>query len=201
VEPAQVPAARAVASAHGVDVQEVPRRGIEPVTTVTLLLVEAAGRAPADRAAQRREHAGAGPLQRVPRADRDQLTLFASKLSKTVAWAIPHGPADGSGNLAFQVGVPTVTERIRADPEVAERFVEIVVAYATTGTVGAAGHHLLPPGYLHFAYSLVTALEYFVLGHEYAHILNGHLDTRPRTHRRPARHGGRGAGVLVAAGA
>jgi hypothetical protein len=39
VEPAQVPAARAVASAHGVDVQEVPRRGIEPVTTVTLLLV------------------------------------------------------------------------------------------------------------------------------------------------------------------
>jgi hypothetical protein len=117
----------------------------------------------------------------------DQLALFASKLSKAVAWAIPHGPADGTGNLTFQVGVPTVTERIRADPEVAERFAEIVVAYATTGTVGAAGHHLLPPGYLHFAYSLVTALEYFVLGHEYAHILNGHLDTTPvRTGALPA---------------
>ena len=42
LDPSQVPAARELAARHGVQVAEVPRRGIEPVTTVTLLLVGAA---------------------------------------------------------------------------------------------------------------------------------------------------------------
>jgi hypothetical protein len=39
LDPWEVPSARALAAAHGVEVQEFPRRGIEPVTTVTLLLI------------------------------------------------------------------------------------------------------------------------------------------------------------------
>ena len=42
LEPSQVPAARELAATHGVEVEEVPRRGIEPVATVTLLLMGAA---------------------------------------------------------------------------------------------------------------------------------------------------------------
>ncbi|MGK8491259.1 hypothetical protein [Nocardia asiatica] len=42
LDPWDVPSARAVAAAHGVEVRELPRRGIEPVTTVTLLLIGAA---------------------------------------------------------------------------------------------------------------------------------------------------------------
>jgi hypothetical protein len=42
LDPGQVPAARELASSHGVEVEEVPRRGVEPVSTVTLLLVGAA---------------------------------------------------------------------------------------------------------------------------------------------------------------
>ncbi len=42
LDPAQVPAARTLAAAHGVEVQQVPRRGIEPVVTVTLVLTGAA---------------------------------------------------------------------------------------------------------------------------------------------------------------
>jgi hypothetical protein len=41
LEPAQVPAARTSAAAHGVEVEQIPRRGIEPLTTVTLLLIGA----------------------------------------------------------------------------------------------------------------------------------------------------------------
>lgn len=107
----------------------------------------------------------------------DQMPLFASKLSKAVAWAIPHGPTDANGMMAFQVSVPGVTERIEADPEVADRFADIVVTYAVTGSLKEAGHHLVPPGYLNFAAILRDSLEYFVLGHEYAHILLGDLDT------------------------
>jgi hypothetical protein len=42
LDPSQVPAARTLAAAHGVEVEQVPRRGIEPVVTVTLVLTGAA---------------------------------------------------------------------------------------------------------------------------------------------------------------
>jgi len=38
LDPSQVPAARTLAAAHGVEAEQVPRRGIEPVATVTLVL-------------------------------------------------------------------------------------------------------------------------------------------------------------------
>lgn len=77
----------------------------------------------------------------------------------------------------FELSVPKVTTRIEADPAVAERFAHIVVTYAVTGSLAQAEHHLLPPGYFTLAVKLCESLEYFVLGHEYAHILLGHLDT------------------------
>lgn len=39
LDQSQVPAARELAASHGVEVEEVRRRGIEPVTAVTLLLM------------------------------------------------------------------------------------------------------------------------------------------------------------------
>lgn len=42
LDPAELPAVHELAAAHGVELQEVPRRGIEPVTTVTLVLMGAA---------------------------------------------------------------------------------------------------------------------------------------------------------------
>jgi len=42
LDQSQVPAARELAADHGVAVEEVPRRGIEPVTTVTLVIMGAA---------------------------------------------------------------------------------------------------------------------------------------------------------------
>lgn len=75
------------------------------------------------------------------------------------------------------MSVSDVTERIEADPEVADRFAKIIVNYAVTGNLDEAGRHLMPPGYSDLAMMLSKSLEYFVLGHEYAHILIGHLDT------------------------
>lgn len=42
LERSQVPAARELAADHGVALEEVPRRGIEPLTTVTLVIMGAA---------------------------------------------------------------------------------------------------------------------------------------------------------------
>lgn len=109
----------------------------------------------------------------------DQMPLFAWRLSKAVAWAIPpQGPADAKGTITYGFSLRDVTERVEADPEVAARFAEIVVSYAVKGTVDLH-EHLVPPGYFNLAGLLCTSLEYFVPGHEYAHILLGHLDTGP----------------------
>lgn len=107
----------------------------------------------------------------------DQMPLFALALSKAVTWAIPRAPDDADGMMSFGISVDGVTERIEADPEVAKRFADTVVAYAVTGSLAQGGRHTLPPGYVNFAGVLMSSLEYFVLGHEYAHILLGHLDT------------------------
>ncbi|MFF4037579.1 hypothetical protein [Streptomyces sp. NPDC001816] len=110
----------------------------------------------------------------------DQMPLFASKLSKAVAWALPYGPAATEGLIDVQWNLAAAVERIETVPEVAERFTDIVVAYAVSGRIGDAGHHLLPPGPFNLAGMLRDGLEYFVLGHEYAHIISGHLNSAVR---------------------
>jgi hypothetical protein len=112
----------------------------------------------------------------------DQMSFFALLLSQAVAWAMPFRPADANdvyGNMRFKISMDAVTERIEANPEVAARFADIVVTYAVTGSLNQVGDHLVPPGYSGFALMVNSCLEYFVLGHEYAHILLGHLDASP----------------------
>jgi len=107
----------------------------------------------------------------------DQMQRFASSISEAVAWVIPHSPADANGMMTFKMSVRDATERIEANPEVADRFANIVVTYAVTGSLNHIGSYLMPPGYFNFARQMCDSLVYFVLGHEYAHILLGHLDT------------------------
>ncbi|MGK8491260.1 hypothetical protein [Nocardia asiatica] len=69
-----------------------------------------------------------------------------------------------------------VAERIESDPDVLARFVDAVTGYAVTGRFDRTeSYPILPPGYLSFAIMLRKSLENFVIGHEYGHILLGHL--------------------------
>ena len=103
----------------------------------------------------------------------DQLWEFAGKLSKAVAWAIPY---DGE---TFEMSVDAVTERIKANPDVVAYFAAIVVTYAVTGSLNQTDDpQPMRLGYHFFADKILSnSLHYFVLGHEYAHILHGHLET------------------------
>ncbi|GAA0492822.1 hypothetical protein Ade02nite_69590 [Paractinoplanes deccanensis] len=105
----------------------------------------------------------------------DQMPLFANKLSKAFAWAVPR-EKESDGLHHFQFGADPVRARLDADPAIAERFGEIVLHYAVYGALGNTAHHLLPNGWFNFASLLRDGLEYFVLGHEYAHVLCNHLD-------------------------
>jgi hypothetical protein len=107
----------------------------------------------------------------------DQMSHFVRRFGFTVAQAIPRDlSADTNSERGFKISVRAMTERIEANPEIADRFADIVVTYAVTGRIGLRGDPL-PPGYVGLAAVLHDSLTYFVLGHEYAHIMLGHLDT------------------------
>lgn len=77
-------------------------------------------------------------------------------------------------------GVEAVSDRINAQPEIADNFAEVIVSYACTGRAGkpfGGFGRRLPPGHFHFALGLTKAIKFFVLSHEYARVAVGHLES------------------------
>lgn len=116
----------------------------------------------------------------------DQMTYFTVLLSETIAFAMPRDHrADTKGRLVFKATVSDMTEQIEAHPEIADCFAKIVVSYAVTGRLVRGLGDRLTPDVASLAVKLDLSLWYFVLGHERAHIILGHL------HTTAARRGGR----------
>ncbi|MEV0726591.1 hypothetical protein AB0I37_27915 [Micromonospora purpureochromogenes] len=112
----------------------------------------------------------------------DQMLHFRSLLSHLIAFALPVVGNAGTEAAQLHLSRAAVTERIEAEPAVVNRFLEIIAAYAIHGDLasGVSLQHL-PQGYVLVSGMISNALDYFVLGHEYAHALLGHLwDTEPR---------------------
>jgi tetratricopeptide (TPR) repeat protein len=112
----------------------------------------------------------------------DQMQDFVDAFSHVLAWAIPHdGPADSNDTIGFKFNVRDITARIESVPDIAKWFASMIVSYAIKGKLGAGDLIFLlkpmPPGYGNLASQLKQSLNYFVLSHEYAHVLLGHLDT------------------------
>lgn len=109
----------------------------------------------------------------------DQITEFANKLSSIIALTVFHGPFDSDDKVWFTLSLPEAAERIENDPSIAERFAEVVVDYAVTGSITGSGQHRTPLPPSSFGLLLYASLFYFVVGHECAHIITGHCDEAP----------------------
>ncbi|XVQ06623.1 hypothetical protein ACQP1W_28675 [Spirillospora sp. CA-255316] len=108
----------------------------------------------------------------------DQMISFTQRLGRAIAWAIDQGPNDANGRYMFDWSESSTAKRLKAHPEVAEHFTSLVVDYAVTGMVGALDVETAPAR-AQLASRLSNALQYFVLGHEYAHIMLRHVDVSP----------------------
>ncbi|MFF3762557.1 hypothetical protein ACFYYR_00445 [Streptomyces sp. NPDC001922] len=104
----------------------------------------------------------------------DQLLNFANLFSKAVALAMPFEGGD-DGMLRFSVDMDEVHRHLRESPEALERFREVVFAYLLHGEPGSAPQYFASPQVSGLASILRNGLELFVLGHEYGHVLDGHL--------------------------
>ncbi len=103
-----------------------------------------------------------------------ELMTFCHLLCKIIAKTFPiYDPSENKNSEYYQ---EKIIEKINQDPEVVQRFKDLVVAFVTTGRATTAKQYLLDPQYYAFVDHLRLAMEVFIIGHEYAHILLGHVD-------------------------
>lgn len=103
-----------------------------------------------------------------------ELMTFCHLLCKIIAKIFP--TYDPNENKSLEYYKEKIVEQINQDQEVVQRFEDLVVAFVTTGRATTAKQYLLDPPYYPFVDHLRLAMEVFIIGHEYAHILLGHVD-------------------------
>ncbi len=105
----------------------------------------------------------------------DELVLFIEKICRVMIWALP-AEDDGAGGARLVFSTDAVMERLDREPVIDQWFTALVIAYTLTGSVASVPGLHLPPAKFLYAGSLATAVSYFIIAHEYGHILCGHLE-------------------------
>jgi hypothetical protein len=108
-----------------------------------------------------------------------ELLQFLFLFSKAVAFAIPDAPPSRSGKLGFSAKPADVAAHLRRNREPLSRFVDVLLAYATTGRASSAAAYQVSPATLNLYSVFLGSAETFVLAHEYAHVLERHFDRFP----------------------
>jgi len=103
-----------------------------------------------------------------------ELMTFCHLLCKIIARTFPH--YDPKEKKSLEYYKEKIEERIENEPEITQRFKELIIAFVTTGKATTAPQYLLDTKYYPFLNHLRLAMEVFIVGHEYAHILLGHVD-------------------------
>ncbi|MFF9806049.1 hypothetical protein ACF1G5_13105 [Streptomyces coeruleorubidus] len=107
----------------------------------------------------------------------DQLFNYALLFSKIMAMSFPHINDPGkNGFLSFSADPSEVIANIENSPYISQRFRQLILAYLTEGSPGRAPAYILEQPHMSMAQILYNSMELFVMGHEYGHIIAGHLD-------------------------
>jgi Zn-dependent protease with chaperone function len=109
-----------------------------------------------------------------------ELFNFALLLSKAVIVALPLVTGE-DGHLELSTNNADVEKHIAENPEAVDRFREVLFAYLFEGRPGAAPPYIPDPPYSDLASYLRDSLELFVMGHEYGHIIAGHVSAKQLT--------------------
>ncbi len=106
----------------------------------------------------------------------DGLFGFANLASKVVARVFPlKEDEEKDGMIGFSAQDEHWRQELQAHPEIPQRFLDLIFAYVVGGNPHAAKPYLLDKTYQTFAGILRDAMEYFVVSHEYGHLVKGHL--------------------------
>jgi hypothetical protein len=105
-----------------------------------------------------------------------QLFTFALLISKAVAQILPV-ESTPDGGTKISADPKHVDALLKANPDAARRFADVVLNYILVGQPAAAEPYMPEAKHLIIGNLMRDSMEMFVLGHEYGHILNDHWST------------------------
>ncbi len=115
---------------------------------------------------------------RIPETDQtiilldSELFLLASILSKIITLSLPEFKSFEK-TIQFSTDKNKIEKHINENPEIIYRFKLLVYDYFYKKR---AMKYFEPDKiFTHFRYNLINSLELFIVGHEYGHIISGHL--------------------------
>lgn len=101
---------------------------------------------------------------------------FANLFCKAVANVLPLLGETLDGGLQFSIEPSLINEAIDRDPELLERFSDVLFSYVIGGDPYLAQPYLPHKNRIALIEALCNGMELFVVGHEYGHCCAGHLD-------------------------
>lgn len=107
------------------------------------------------------------------------LFTFALLLAKVIAQAFPteEGPGD---RIRVDLSREAVAGHIAQNPEVRTRFIQALGGYIM-GRPSRAPQYFATPFHSYISQFMISSLELFILGHEYGHVVAGHLSAEAPT--------------------
>ena len=97
---------------------------------------------------------------------------FCNMLSKIIVSSLPI--KNDNGRISLNLNEDAIIERLENNSIILKHFVELVIGYVIGGSPRTAPHYLADGPYSSFASVMTQAMERFVMGHEYSHILLQH---------------------------
>ena len=94
----------------------------------------------------------------------DDIFTFYNLLSKIVARCTPFEIKNG--NISFSFEPDDIMKTIRENPQIVERFQDLVKSYLINGRASAGEQYLLESPYVIQARYLLRSMELFVMGHD-----------------------------------
>lgn len=115
----------------------------------------------------------------IPCDDNEHLIIFQTEfltfcylICKIIVQLMPE--YDSTLGKSLEDYIKEVQNKISENPSVIQRFKELLIAYVTTGRATKSPIYQISEKYNQSLSGLTHAMEVFVMGHEYAHILIGH---------------------------
>lgn len=118
---------------------------------------------------------------RVPRTEehiivfQDGVFGFLNLLSKAVSTCFPETDG-GEGKISFSVHPADIDAHLDRNSEPIERLQQFLDAYVLKGHPDLAAPYILTGTHQAMAAMMLDSAELFVMGHEYAHVIQGHLN-------------------------
>jgi hypothetical protein len=105
-----------------------------------------------------------------------ELIIVANLFCKIIALSIPIDIKDN--NVGFSIDLKSLEEHLDRNKHIIEKFTELFYYTIYKGFPSNAKQYFIQSSHQKLFYELLNSFELFIIGHEYGHVLAGHLSNK-----------------------